>query len=131
MVRKARHLLSIPLGRVLPGPRDKLSRSTFSLNLFLFELWGKMSLIPWSHKLKSHIGMGLPRAIFLLSTCPHKSKQGLPMEMHLKATFGFLHSVILETNGLFLLKLIRIYFPSLATGNILIMCEPDAHYPVW
>lgn len=48
-----------------------------------------------------------------------------------KATCGFLDPVVCETNGLFLLKLITIYYPSFATGNALILYELNLRYPIW
>lgn len=70
------------------------------LSLFFFWNCGeRWPLSPCSHRLKSHTGLGLPRATVLPSHGPRKNTQGPAMETLPKATFGFLYLNTTETKG--------------------------------
>lgn len=53
------------------------------------------------------------------------------MATFLKATFRLPEPVVFESTGLYVLKLISVWCPSLATVKILIEYELELHAPIW
>lgn len=53
------------------------------------------------------------------------------MATFLKATFRLPEPVVFESTGLYVLKLISVWCPSLATVKILTEYELELHAPIW